>query len=1694
MAYKFDKTTLPFDANKNIELISKSEDMDIQDVLQYSLINKFPLAFVIDNFGNNLIHLTINNPKKIKSEFNKLNFIKFLIQNNVNPDQPNKENQTPLHLSCQFQYLSIVELLLESNVNSNYKDNNGLTPLHYLYTGNIKLFIEKEIKEFIVPNKDKENIIDRENLLLLKNELWKILQDEKYSYFFESLKNTIDYNITNSQNFKQELNKFKFDLASSLTSTNNNLINDKYKNWKSNLYDINEKYWNKFSNDDDIILHDMETDSLTIDSITGIIKNANVKTQIKNKLKNTINECIQNISSFAFTAYSDNLIFSYVYENFFEMVENNKLISLQYKNRLLRASGISPFSYNNYPIDFPKPPDIYVLHDKNLIDEFVVYYQNDKHINAIDLADNIIDYNNFSFVGGSRNIVINDDNYSKILEKINNFDSINKKVVFILTCYYQNIFIDNDLLFNSINDEINNLTYDNHNVIFDNLRNILNPLDATVIIYFNECKENSIYENIFFENDTHKKQNLYSKYIKLCTFISDTNLNTTINKILIKFFSAFIHNPLLWEKSFIQVLKYDNFTTCINTYPNHLDALAIWTGYLLDNKNNFTIPFNMDINTYLSNDNVDTQIINIMKNIIDNNESQNIANNIINYYDNLNDKFPKIYLLDLVYYVLNPSKILSFKINPNFNAIGKNPIPLILNILNNNDFFHDQKYNLIINCINDQLPPSMTSYIYIIMDDLYNFDISLNNFLFDKYIESYNLGLLFYGCIPDYTKQIKVNFKPTYGLIEHDKIYGIKLYDITPFGGALTNGQFIFNPNSSKNAVQNFSQDPRNFSGQNDITTPLPFNYFYDETNLNFYDKNIYFKLTDNMYRPASSILYNEYLKSLNSTFNEILDGLLNKYKNNYRKILKTLLTNKQKISPMFNELFVITKLIIDKQKNINKLDNTININNNFNFDLFIKKLNNINAYIFLYYYLYKSDKITSLPEFIYYKLDSNNYKLYNKSGDNFVNSEMIGGSHKQLLNQFYVNNIEVIDDNFSLIKKNTLPPSIEDNLNLFYQLNKKKFIVDILKNIVDQDISTLIETNFKPKIMLNEVDKYNFIYFNVAKLIEEIIKNYAEYILKNIIDNKMISHIPNLNLIDFSLNITNKPFEISVVFKNTVNTINAIYEQLSESNKNILHNFYNIADLNVANNDKGLFIIYPNEYTNTNLLLQKFCMTFNNDILKLLLSKGAQPFLLDNNNFTCIHNAVKLFNFNSIKFLTSQIKLNEYDFVKNELINHKNKMIANTYINTFNDFIKTQFEEIKLLILSNDANGNNILFNLHNSFKICFYIMNEYISDHLWKFNEKYSVNEFKSLATILDINKDNINENYLNLVCLDNDKLFPNDDITLIKKEFIDIFTDNNKELIKQVDNLKNQINNLKELGLPYNHIKNKIKTIEGQINNIVDKINSVKLISSSNYVDPNIGPKDKIINTYEKLTNKGYGVYSKIWDHLLNDEELLSKSFNLSLIKILMMQNNLNSNIILSYFDHIESIASNYFENPKYINNKINKTLTFIYDLLIHLTKTIICFGIEIVTRKVLFNHLINIYYNYSLDDINSIINRLFNDKFRLDDNSSFIEILYNEFPEIIVKNSINIFSSLNEKTNFEPISVNEMLQNLFGLLTNSRGVVILDNIIMNNLNKNIANYFDLFTARVVKNWYVVCENILKFIINHQRISNTLQEFTD
>ena len=116
-------------------LFSLMNLMDTQQIKQFSMVNNVPLN-VNDINGENLIHKAINNENILKKEFHRLNIIKFLIQNDVNPDKPNKENQTPLHLACKMQYADIVKYLIETGVNVNYQDNYGATPFHYALQGN----------------------------------------------------------------------------------------------------------------------------------------------------------------------------------------------------------------------------------------------------------------------------------------------------------------------------------------------------------------------------------------------------------------------------------------------------------------------------------------------------------------------------------------------------------------------------------------------------------------------------------------------------------------------------------------------------------------------------------------------------------------------------------------------------------------------------------------------------------------------------------------------------------------------------------------------------------------------------------------------------------------------------------------------------------------------------------------------------------------------------------------------------------------------------------------------------------------------------------------------------------------------------------------------------------------------------------------------------------------------------------------------------------------------------------------------------------------------------------------------------------------------------------------------------------------------------------------------------------------------
>jgi hypothetical protein len=96
MAKRVDPNNLPYKprlsiSNEKIDsLFSLINQMDTQQIKQFSMIHNVPLN-VSDINGENLIHKVISIENILKKEFHRLNIIKFLVQNDVNPDKPNRQ-------------------------------------------------------------------------------------------------------------------------------------------------------------------------------------------------------------------------------------------------------------------------------------------------------------------------------------------------------------------------------------------------------------------------------------------------------------------------------------------------------------------------------------------------------------------------------------------------------------------------------------------------------------------------------------------------------------------------------------------------------------------------------------------------------------------------------------------------------------------------------------------------------------------------------------------------------------------------------------------------------------------------------------------------------------------------------------------------------------------------------------------------------------------------------------------------------------------------------------------------------------------------------------------------------------------------------------------------------------------------------------------------------------------------------------------------------------------------------------------------------------------------------------------------------------------------------------------------------------------------------------------------------------------
>jgi ankyrin repeat protein len=230
---KFDKPHIPipnYDIGRKSDMISAVLSLDTHEILQCNLMYKIPFT-ISDDDDNSLIHLVLTNPNK-SSELAKLSVIKFLVNNGVNPDKPNKYNVTPLHIACRQQLDKIVKYLLENYTDPNFKDNMGLTAFHYLLSGNIIPIQSTEPTDFIplITNVNQER---QDALNKLKDELNDPIQEVlKTIPLYKTLENTIKQFIETDEEINKQKNTLillttsnPINTISELTQFKNNLIN-----------------------------------------------------------------------------------------------------------------------------------------------------------------------------------------------------------------------------------------------------------------------------------------------------------------------------------------------------------------------------------------------------------------------------------------------------------------------------------------------------------------------------------------------------------------------------------------------------------------------------------------------------------------------------------------------------------------------------------------------------------------------------------------------------------------------------------------------------------------------------------------------------------------------------------------------------------------------------------------------------------------------------------------------------------------------------------------------------------------------------------------------------------------------------------------------------------------------------------------------------------------------------------------------------------------------------------------------------------------------------------------------------------------------------------------------------------------------------------------------------------------------------
>ena len=1725
----FDKEhrpTIRVDNKQITDLFNLVGNMNINEVKQFMIMEQLPFS-VVDNNNNTLIHRVLLDSDLSKTETQRLQMIKYLFNENVNPDGPNNNNLTPLHIACSKQYYHIIEYLIEIGVNVNYQDNFGNTPLHRLFSGGIKIE-EKTTIGNLIPKPKKKDSVNTKKWIEERGKIWK---DINKSDFIIAIDETLKNSIGSDEEEIKVVTEFQQQLSQIIPSLEKTEEIKKLKEIQAasvhKFKKIIEKRWGTLPNIEDIMIHPSLEDSFPFDdpSKLAVIKNSDTNNYIRGKLYSNIKNIILLLQNFK----NDDLKF-----------DSNAI------NRKLLQDYLTAHSR--------------CLISGNMLNDHTPHY-NDynnkfKHNASFDFADNIIDTDAKTFIGGARNILIINNVDNNVYQEL--FAS-GKDINYIIPTILYTILVDFNIA-NTFRGTFNILSLtplSQMEIIIELLSDIINnKLTREKIIAFKALPlfnfQTYLCLHTLLDNLKEDTNIIGWIYCFINNFLCElqlinsgfigSNLKGTINLSIIYLIAGMINNKggdpenliLSISQSMRKSLYNNIFNEATNRFgflninlvdlgdklPGCLISALIYlifaTDYteLLTNITTPLTPTNIQTELFTKidgfNEPVELKFIMKYSYLVMNNipipdemnlaklpiytnlEPREILVSIISkYYDSM-EQPPQMQMVSDIIDLIRKKKdidepIAEELIINRFRHLIQTPIsdialfplepadiinPNLTNMINN---MRTSKYFTIIgdnnnasqiwNITNNSLPSRVNYYLSLPSDN------NRNNIIMYtlKFIESYYLGLNFLGqtqCLQiiDHMMIGGARLDTHYNLFNFDNhVDGAGLVELTNFRLFYTNTDRYYNrPTTIMSVINTLLNTETNLNKLINILVQKLLLVF---SRMNK-DKGT------SLYATAISYLYPDLL---------IL--------NNYSKIFESINKTFQSYQTILKE--IETSTTIDINDNLTNFQ-VISLNR---FQSFI---NQINGYIYLlHYFNSETPKINpkiKIPSFIYHTL-GNDKPLIIYNGDllNLLNpnsntndnetdttkyDQMKGhinrdiGFFSNVINNIGYTTKETLKNNFIISKNKKLPPSLSVVLIDFYRLN----IIETIKNN-----KTIIDTTII-NIDINESNKNIQLLYLKSKIIEELIqlyiKNKIHQYAHDIYSKLLSTNTPKLKI------DTEKLFE-TVEFSVNLNKLPSkdVINDLSSFTKSGFKLYYSFVE---SKKIKQQFYIYPDNYFGSNLLKTKYTININLDIIELMLQNNSNILVHNNEKLSPLVMMIKNNYYEAFKIIKDNFDMSSYDNNYDNTNNYHSPQyyLMENFKNHLDNYnrkiLESQYTEMNNIIQSNESYYNNILKYMDVSFNVVKYIVHQYITENMIRFSDDFNSDSLQKLLTLLEFDINEIN----NIgKCQYNDNLgskinIPDKDEDIIINEFKQELNKKIDESIKILTKYNKERAEIVGLKMNTTIIDNKIQNIQNKIANYRTQLAS---LNSGGFVilnpQPNID-NFKIISRYDNLRNRiGIICYMEGWKQFIENTFINNiEKIPLYLINYQNTENTddvlQNIDIIHKFYKHNYNIIKIYFENQRYIDD--NKVLGFVYDLLVHLTKTFICSNISSIIKKILYEYIVSTQ-NIQLSDVFKQIDLMVDG---IDD------VLYNIIPKKFVRNSVNIYMNEDDEASNPIESVSEILNNLIDLL-NTKSDIPINDYTINILKNSINPYFDTITYKLINNWNVVIENIFLFHINQYRI---------